>query len=735
MKKIISFLISLVLMLCSSIPSFASDGNNVFTISKKNVSHEVSKSLYGVSLDDISYASDGGLVSNLIHNGSFEYYENPEAFWIFDGIDTVLSNENPINANNPSYETITVNGSGTLENIGFPELYENKSYDYDEDKANTSDMGFKEGVSYEFSCYVKNIDFSGTISVYLNSKSNSSNITQLSISSVGTSVWTRISADLTSSAEEDGSLVISFEGKGSLDLDFVSLVPENSYGFKTDEWKYTALRPDFVDALKNLKPSFIRFSVGCSAAGENKNNPYSWKSTIGPLEERVQGVNLWKDSANGNDCSTGAMGYHEYFQLCEDLGAEAVPVVSAGMMFRQSASDDDEIAALKPETDEFTNYVQDVLDLIEYANGNSQTSYWGALRAGNGHEQPFNMKYLAVGNENSGDIYFRNFDEIYKAVKKKYPDITIISCAGVYSENNGFDSSRDIINEKYSDTFVDEHYYTTDDFMFLHNDWYDSYDRDGAGVIIGEYSAKCKNFGKLITKNNIWSAAEGASFLTGIERNSDIVKMTSYAPTFAKVNANASEINLIWFDSQSVVLTPDYYVRMLFSNNLGEKYIQTDLDTAGDKQKIYQSVTVDEERQVMYIKLVNTASSKRLKINLDGFDSINYVSNQSLSNRYKSAFNDFNKQRVAPAEEEIEAGKNSFDITLEANSINVVRIAYGDNTGDSLYNLPDNISLETKSYAPAFVIIIAVVLPLCFIFGGALGFFAYRKVLRKRRKE
>jgi len=785
MRRVFSFLISIVLILCACTPALAED--RVLSISEKNITHEVSQTLYGTFIEDISFACDGGLVSNLVNNGSFEYTPNPEAAWSFDSVEAVLSNQGAMNKNNPSFETLKIDGAGRLENIGFPELYDYKTYDYNESLAKKGDMGFKEGEQYEFSIWLKNIDFEGAIGVYLNSKSNADNIVNLSTKGIKTNEWTKFSVTLTSEAQEDGSLVILFKGKGSIAVDFVSLVPHSAHGYSTDEWKYTTLRSDLYTALKNLSPAVIRFPGGCLAEGTDINNLYNWKNTIGALENRKQSPNLWEDVGVGRYYNnTNAMGYHEYFQLCEDLGAEAVPVVNAGMICQgRCAFDDHGIAlkkalmsdeewksylinergynendeegmkgysdwldsfnikseedyenwldtvALRPGTAAFTNYARDVLDLIEYANADSKTSYWGALRAQNGHEAPFNIKYLAIGNENWGEAFFRNFDALYKAVKAKYPDITIISTAGAASEGAEFENSWNTINNKYADTIVDEHYYTGENYLFDHNDRYDSYDRDGAGVFLGEYSTKSAGFGTMETKSNLWTAVETASYLTGLERNSDIVKMSSYAPAFAKVNANCWDINFIWFDSQSVALTPDYYIQMLFANNLGKQYIET----AAVDEEIYQSVTVDSGKQVIYIKLVNIGASKKIAINLDGFDTVNSASNQYISASYKSASNEIGKQRVAPKEETLKTSDNSLEVNLKSKSVNVIRVAYGENKGDSLYTLPDNISLKTTGYVPAKVIVAVLVIATCFVLGSFIGFFAYKKFFMKKKDD
>ncbi len=784
MKKLLCFITALTLCLSSfAMPAYAAQDVNL-NIDEKNITHDVSPVLYGSFIEDISYACDGGLVSNLVNNGSFEYEKKPEASWQFENVKTVLSTSDAMNKNNTSYETLTISGKGTVKNLGFTELYDYKTYDYNDDSASSADMGFKEGNSYDFSCYVKNIDFEGSISVYLDSKSNSYKTVKLNTTALSSNQWTKITATLKSAAEEDGLLAIVFEGEGSIQLDFVSLIPQDSYGFGTDEWKYTTLRPDLLQALKNLSPSFVRFPGGCLCEGDSLENLYSWKDTIGALEERPQTYNVWANDDNGNHYNnTNSMGYHEYFQLCEDLQAKAIPVVNVGLTCQGRNGYDDHIAALNkvnmndsqwraflinekgfdekdedriseyteyidslkinsqqdfdkwlktvaytPGTPEFNNYVQDVLDLIEYANGDAQTTYWGALRSANGHPQSFNLEYIGLGNENWGDVYFRNFDALYKEVKEKYPDIKIISSSGTWLEGDAFDTAWDTVNSKYSDTIVDEHYYTGDNYLFSHNDRYDSYDRDGAGVFVGEYAAKSAGFGTQITKNNIWSAVEEAGFMTGFERNSDIVKMAAYAPTFAKIKSNSWDVNMIWFDSHDVVLTPNYFTQMLYSNNLGSQYINAEFSGSDDISDLYQSVTVDSDKQVIYVKLVNSGSKRNVNINVSGFDNINYVSNQNFSNKYKSASNELGKQCVAPSDDELDFNGSNINVHLDKYSVNVIRIAYGSNKGASLYQLPDSIDYETKGYTPTAVKAVSISICAVIVAGAGAVFAFYSKL-------
>ncbi len=789
MKKVVAVILSLWLITVGAFPAFAAQ-RTALDIKKSNISHEVSEMLYGAFIEDISYACDGGLVAELVNNGSFEYTDKTDAGWSFAGVTAETVTEKPMNANNPCYERLTVDGKGTVRNIGFPEVFKYKTYEVDEAKQNKPDMGFQAGEKYDFSCYLRNVDFDGKISLYLDSERNMVNVTELPIDNINVREWTKLTATLTADATEDGALAIVLDGKGTLEMDFVSLIPQSSHGYGKSEWKYTTLRADLFEALKNWSPAFIRFPGGCLAEGTDLNKLYSWKNTIGRLEERPQEMNLWRDDYVGKYYNnTNAMGYHEYFQLCEEVGAEAVPILNVGMICQGRIAYDDhgvalrkasmtdeqwndyllgernwnpedtegmknytdwingmnirsqedyeawlDTVALRPGTDAFANYTQDVLDLIEYANGDPITTYWGALRAANGHTEPFNIKYIGLGNENWGELYFRNFEPLYQAVKAKYPDITVVSSAGTWLEGEGYDYAWKEINEKYPDTVVDEHYYVDQSYLFNHTDRYDNYDRSGAGVYIGEYNTKSQGFGTMLTKTNIYTAVEEAAYMTGFERNGDIVKMSSMAPTFAKVNANCWDNNMIWFDSQEVALSPDYYNQLLFANNTGNQYIDTAF--SGEAEKLYQSVTVDENAQVLYVKIVNADQnkSKKITLNFDGFDSINYISNLSLSHKYPSAPNEIGKQRVAPAEEELTPSGNTLDFEAGANSVNIIRVAYGTNHGDALYRLPETMNLETKPFIPAKTLITAGVFLLAFTIGLIGGVLIYLKFIRKKRQ-
>ena len=797
MKKWIAAALSVVMAVTATLPAYAAD-NAQLNISADKISHDVSDMLYGILIEDISKAGDGGLVSNLVYNNSFEYNDTSEenaalneSYWTFTNIDHKISTQDPMNENNTHYEELSVSGTGRITNLGCVEHWDYKTYDPNKKLQQTADMGFKEGLEYDFSCYIKNVDFDGTVQVYLDGDKNPASAYQLDISNTKAD-WRKIETTLKSAATEDGGLTIEFSGTGTLYMDFVQLIPHDAYGYGQDEWQYTTLRADLVDAIQKLDPSFIRFPGGCFCEGDSLERLFDWKATIGPLEEREQSYNVWRnDDAGDYYINSNAMGYGEYFNLCADLGAEPIPCLNVGLtcqgrngfdinvdareklsmtddQFRQylidvrgyaqddtdgiesrieevnalgytSEADFDaylETIALTPGTAEWENYVQDILDLIEYANGDATTTYWGAIRAANGHEQPYDLKYIGLGNENWGDVYWRNFDALYKEVKAVYPDITVITTSGTWLGGADFDRAWEEANSKYRDCYVDEHYYTNDSYMYEINNRYDSYDRDGAKVFVGEYAATSPGIGTIQTKSNMLEAIEEAAYMTGFERNSDVVAMTAYAPTFAKINSQNWAVNMIWFDSQKTVLTPSYFTQMLYANNIGTNYV--DASFAGDipVTELAQSVTVNEEEQAIYIKLVNSSGSERaVDLNLSGFGNINYASNQYICADYKSACNEINTEYyVAPQEEQLAVNGETVTVNTGKYSVNVIRIAYGSNDGSTLYQLPEDLPEQVSGYLPP-ALRVAIPCVIGVVVAGAVIAVIAVKISNKKKKR
>ena len=725
MKKAAAIL-ALLLIAISFVLIFTGcvDSNYVISISKDNVGVSISQDMYGLFIEDISYACDGGLVSNLIANTSFDYKAAPLTNWEITGAEYSVESKDSMNENNPSYLSISTSSYTTLFNKGYVEYYKYLTRQYEKGLSDIPDMGFQKDHIYAFTCYIKNVDYQGIATISLASENNDVSVS-ITLPDKG-SDWTKVTGEITSKATEDGGFKLELFGSGNLYFDAFELVDTASYGYDKDTWKYVSLREDLYNALKELNPSFIRFPGGCLAEGTTLDELYDWKETIGELYKRKHYSNIWNDDEGGLTYdNTNSMGYHEYFQLCEDLNAKALPILNAGMVcqfqmkkdgkgyrywdkqYKAGKISDEEWnayldqVALKPGTEEFDNYVQDILDLIEYANGDTSTT-WGAKRAANGHVEPFNLQYIGIGNENWGYLYWRNFDAIYKVVKEKHPEIKVISSAGPWFEAQEKDDNWEIIDTKYPDTMVDEHYYMENNQMFNNNDYYDSYSRDRE-VFVGEYATWCQFFGRYITKNNIWAAVEEAGYMCGFERNGDVVKMASYAPTFAKINSQTWKINLIWFDSQNIVLTPNYFVQMLYSNNYGKQVVNTDIK--GDN--LYSVTTVDQDEEVIYFKIVN-ANSQKIKIDLDisGFGSVNVANMQYISNPSKAACNELGSTTVIPYQKDCVIDGNQVSTEIDGYSVNIVRVAYGNNNGENLYQLPElpsNMEHEVTEYTKPYL--------------------------------
>lgn len=728
MKKFLSALCALfaVIGIIAALSACSATKNVSATVDKNAATVKVSSDLYGLFLEDISFAGDGGLVSELVNNKSFEYEYDKTVYWRFSDLQASVETGGGLNENNPSYLHVTVNGSGSVLNLGYVEFFDDMTDNYNEDKMNTPDMGFKEGVAYDFSAWIYNMDYVGNISISPTYEGSavSANVPL----PAQNNAWTKVTASFTAEESLDGGLRIDFEGAGNLRLDFVSLTPRSAHGYGSGEWKYVTLRTDLYEALEELHPSFIRFPGGCLAEGDDLSDLFDWKNTVGPLEERKHSNNIWRYDPNGRYYgNTFSLGYHEYFQLCEDLGALPLPILNVGMIcqfqfdpdyrdveadYRAGKMSEEEwnaylnSFAYAPGSAEYEAYTQDVLDLLDYALAPAGTNEWADLRAENGHPDPFDLRYLGLGNENWGDVYWRNFEPLYNAVKdyckQKGYDVQIISSASYQFSGEYIDESRQIINEKYTDTLVDEHYYTGNNTLFKNNDRYDNYERTGATVFVGEYAATCWGIGKFLDSNNMYSAIEEASYMTSFERNGDLVKMASYAPTFAKYNAHCWDRNMIWFTSQEIVLTPNYFNQLLFANNTGTRYIPTDL-TFG---KGYSSVTVDEESQTLYIKVVNASNdSINASFDLKNFGDINASSVQYIAG-VKAAYNEPGATTVAPVQEDCAISGNTVSASLLPYSINVIRVYYGDNDGSSAYtlpSLPDNMTSEVTEFTKFYI--------------------------------
>jgi alpha-L-arabinofuranosidase len=510
----------------------------------------ISPDLFGIFFEDINYAADGGLYAELIQNRSFEYSAADHSGWNSltswelvtrgGGQGTVkVETADPLNGNNPHYAVVTVENGGDgvgLRNSGF------------------DGISLKAGDQYDFSFFARQAaGQSGPVVVRLESQSGASYgeavFPQL------TKDWAKYTATLQAGAEDaDARLVILTTAPGTFCLDTVSLFPR-----KTFHDRPNGMRADLAQVIADLHPKFVRFPGGCLTHGYGLGNIYRWKNTIGPIEQRKEQFNIWHYHQ-----SVG-LGFYEYFQYCEDIGAKPLPVLAAGVCCQNSPGGQHGLPM-----DEMDQYVQDVLDLVEYANGPADST-WGAKRAAAGHPAPFNLEYLGVGNEDAQTPEFGiRFKMIYDAVKAKYPKLTVVGTVGPAPSGSDFSEGWKFAEDLGVD-IVDEHYYQNPDWFLANLGRYDSYSRTGTKVYVGEYAS---------WGNSLFNALAEAAHMTALERNGDVVRMASYAPLLGKEHHMQWHPNLIYFDNTAVCASVNYYVQQLFSLNQGDVSLPVKLSSS-----------------------------------------------------------------------------------------------------------------------------------------------------------
>ncbi len=528
-------------------------------------SKKISNMLTGMFFEDINYAADGGLYAELIQNRDFEYSLHDKKGSDKNWNETMawsgnfkVEKENPIHPNNSHYAVLT---KSKISNSGFDgiPLKANEKYDF---------SVFAKGAKFT----VKLIGASGETLAEAALKPNTS--------------WKKISAVLkVSKTVSDAHLEISSDGEVAVDM--VSLFPQKT--FKNHK---NGLRADLAETIADMHPKFVRFPGGCVAHGDGIGNIYRWKNTIGPLESRTPMRNIW-----GYHQSLG-LGYFEYFQFCEDLGALPVPVLAAGVPC-QNSSDGGAGQQFGIPMEDMDEYVQDVLDLIEYANG-PVTSVWGKKRAEAGHPKPFNLKYVGIGNEDLiSDVFEERYRMIVKAVQKKYPEIIIIGTVGPFFEGTDYNEGWAIADDlKLS--IVDEHYYQSPGWFINNQNFYDSYDRSKSKVYLGEYASR---------GNKFYNALAEALYLTAIERNGDVVTMASYAPLLAREKHTQWNPDLIYFTGNEVKPTVNYFVQKLYGQNPGDIYLQSKIKLSDANNEVHKrigvSVVQDNASGDLIVKLVN----------------------------------------------------------------------------------------------------------------------------------
>ncbi|TCV19066.1 alpha-L-arabinofuranosidase [Sphingobacterium alimentarium] len=618
---------------------------------------KVNPNMWGVFFEDINMGADGGIYAELVKNRSFEFFR-PMMGWknlgpVKEGNYLIL-NRQMSNAGNPRYLRVDkkTNTAIGLRNEGF------------------RGMGVKQGNTYEFSVWyrqqkpgitlrVELVDSAGTVIGKTELKTTQEN-----------KQWRYQEVSFTSNkTDQKANLQIWFEGEGTIDLDMISLFP-------TDTWqgRKNGLRADMVQTLADLKPGFIRFPGGCIVEGFDLSQRFQWKKTVGPIENRQLIVNRWNTEfahrLTPDYFQTFGLGFFEYFQLAEDLGAEPLPILNCGMACQFNSA---EVVPL----DQLDEYVQDALDLIEFANGAVSTK-WGKLRADMGHSAPFNLKMLGVGNENWGPQYVERLKVFQEALKKYHPEIEIIASSGTDPEGERFQYLDKELRAMKID-IIDEHFYRDPDWFLSNAKRYDNYDRQGAKIFAGEYASHSKNNKKPEYRNNWEAALSEAAFLTGVERNADVVQLASYAPLFAHIDGWQWTPDLIWVDNLNVYVTPSYHVQKIFSTNKGTDVVPLHSNgaTLTGENKIYGSAVVDKQSNELILKIVNIGdSAKELAIDLRGIKKAQGKATVSvLRHDDPLAYNEVGKApSVTPIESEVNYKGKKLVYTASSQSVNLIKL-------------------------------------------------------------
>ncbi|MEI9921096.1 MAG: alpha-L-arabinofuranosidase C-terminal domain-containing protein [Bacteroidota bacterium] len=611
------------------------------TVDASKPKGDIQPTMWGIFFEDINFAADGGLYAELVKNRSFEFLA-PMMGW-----KEVKSSKYSLNKETGSVEIINkdsryarvmVNGSQfQLENEGF------------------FGMGIKKDAEYIFSVLMKPEE--GEVSLKAELIDDKDAVIGSASVAADSKDWKKYSAKIISTSTfAKAKLRLSFIGKSVTDIDNVSLIPK-------DTWK--GLRKDLVQLLYDMKPGFLRFPGGCIVEGRDLSQRYQWKKTVGALDDREVMINRWNTEFTHRPApdyfQSFGLGFYEYFELSEYIGASPLPILGCGMACQFNTA---ELAPM----DQLDPYIEDALDLIEFANGSTDTK-WGKLRSDMGHPTTFNLKMIGVGNEQWGPQYFERYNEFEKAIHAKYPQIQIISSAGPFPAGELFDYAWDQLKASKAQ-IVDEHYYNKPEWFLKNANRYDNYDRSGPKIFAGEYAAQSVQTVSPDNKNNWLCALSEAAFMTGLERNADVVHMASYAPLFAHAEGWQWTPDLIWFDNLSSYGTPSYYVQKLFSTNKGTTILSID-----NKSELYASAVVDKNSKEVIIKIVNAsdkAQSPQLQINGVKLNSKGELITLKSTPDDVNSFSDPSK--IIPVTGSLDVKSKNVKIDLAPYSLTVIKI-------------------------------------------------------------
>lgn len=638
-------LITTLLLSCA----LGAQAQHVMTVNVSRPTAKIQPTMYGIFFEDINFGADGGLYAELVKNRSFEFPQ-PFVGWVPFGNVTVQDAE-PCFDRNPHYVRIVNDGRrlrAGLDNEGF------------------RGIGLKQGEEYRFTAYARTPDARPMkLSVeLLNSRGENLLTKEIEIS--GNS-WQKQTVLLRSPFTDAHSrLRVVLLTEGTVDMDHISLFP-----VKTWKNRENGLRADLAQALYDLNPGVFRFPGGCIIEGNTLATRYQWKNSVGPVENRPLNENRWnytfKHKAFPDYFQSLGLGYYEYFLLSEDLGAEPLPVLSCGLSCQYESN---EVVPL----DELDLYVQDALDLIEFANGPA-TSTWGKLRAEMGHPEPFHLKMIGIGNEQWDKVYTERLEVFTKAIRAHYPDIKIVGSSGPNADGDKFDYLWPEMKRIGVD-LVDEHYYMTPDWFFANAARYDSYDRRGPKVFAGEYASHDHPTGKT---NNFLAALSEAAFMTGLERNADVVHLATYAPLFAHVDAWQWNPDLIWFDNLRMMRTPNYYVQQMYGMNAGTDVLRLQMDgkPVAGQDSLYATASLDAPTGEIILKLVNAGSTPaQVQVNFNGLRKRQLIGGSCtyLQNCDWRTVNTLEQEALVPRIRPVQVGAQSLDLELQPRSFSVYRL-------------------------------------------------------------
>lgn len=624
-------LLSCIIAASSLLGAYAQ--THTFDVNTKKVGAKVQPTMYGIFFEDINYAADGGLYGELVKNRSFEFPDALMGWKAFGKFE--VKNDGPFERC-PHYVVLGYSGHNDaatgLQNEGY------------------FGIGIEKAEDYRFSVWAKAVSGDATVEVSLVDENTMEEHQEFATAELKVSgnEWKKYELVLKpTKTVQKANLRLLLKGKNSVALEHVSLFPKHTFKDRDN-----GMRRDLAQALYDLHPGVFRFPGGCIVEGSSLDQRYQWKNSIGPVENRPLNGNRWLSTFNyrlfPDYYQSYGLGFYEYFLLSEDIGAEPLPVLNVGMACQYQNWNNPK--AHVP-VDSLQPYIQDCLDLIEFANGDVNTT-WGKKRAEMGHPAPFNLKFLAVGNEQWDTLYYERLRPFVKAIKAKYPNIKLIGTSGPDSEGKMFDKGWKAMKELKAD-LVDEHFYRDEHWFLSHGLRYEGYDRKGPKVFAGEYA--CHGKGK--KWNHFETSLYEAAFMTDLERNADVVDMATYAPLFAHVDGWQWRPDMIWYDNTRMFKTVSYYVQQMYACNKGTNVLPLTMNgkaVAGQEGQdgLFASAVVDKQKGEVIVKVANTSDkTQEVTLNLNGLKGSRSASLTTLQCDNMDAENTLdNPNKIRPVE-------------------------------------------------------------------------------------